>query len=228
MALKRTHVELRTGGNEFKVSPDEQDRYEIYTVINPAGPTGIASTWFGTWAVAGTSAVGNLVIINAIADYPRNLEFAIAGSAAGMTGTAVIVGKDQFGNSITESLTFAGAANGGTVVGTKVFDQVTSGVLTFGTAVGNGTARLGVDVAGTTALFGLPVKIGAASDVVRVNFTAGTGALNINGGTIATYVNTAMHAIKAPKPIVGTTSIQAWVKSSYSAEAPVANATQRT
>lgn len=221
--------QLGTSGPVGAITPDEIDSYTVHQVIFPNFGANAAS-WFGTWAVAGTSAVGNLVIINAIADYPRNLEFAIAGSAAGMTGTAVINGRDQFGSVISESLTFAGAANGGTVVGTKVFAHITNGTLSFGTAVGNGTARLGADVTGTTTLFGLPVRLGATTDLKLLNYNNGTGAVSVNGGTIAAFANVPMSAIKAPKSVVGTYTLTAWVKSTYNPEnfAVNANLPQRT
>lgn len=228
MALKRTHIELRDGSRTFGVSPDEMDAYTVYSVVNPA-TIGATNQWIGTWAVAGTSAAGALVIINTMPDYPRNLEWSLTGTAAGMTGTASVVGRDQFGAVISESFTFAGANNGGTVAGTKVFAQVTSGTMTFGTAVGNGTARLGLGTAGTTTLFGLPVKLGGTTDVKMLSVTAGTGPVTVNGGTIAAYVNVPMSAIILPVPqTTGTMAITAWVRSTASLEAPVANLPQRT
>jgi len=180
--------------------------------------------------VAGTSAVGNLVVINAIADYPRNLEFALAGSHAAMTGTATIYGYNQFGVYQSEAFTFAGAQNGGTAVGTKVFAVVSAGTLAFGTAVGGGTARLGCGTLGTTTLFGLPSKIGGTTDVKLITKGGSIGALTVNGGTIAAFVDVPQHAIKSPTNVVSANNIMVWYKPTYDAtsEVAMANLSQRT
>lgn len=211
------------------VTPDEMDRYEVVTIVNPNTLT--ASKWIGTWAVAGTAAGGALVIINAVADWPRNLEFAIAGSATGMAGTATVVGRDQFGVVQTESFGFGSADNGGTAVGTKVFAHVTSGTLTFGTAVGNGTARLGVGTTGTTALFGLPFKVGGTTDLKLLSVNAGTGGVTVNGGTIAAFIDVPTSSLKLPvAQTTGTMAITAWVRPTFNSEnlGLVANLPQRT
>lgn len=220
--FKRNQIALRD--STFAITPDEQDRYEVYTVVNPS----ISATWFGTTAVAGTSASSALVLVNAIADYPRNLVGAVAGSAAGLGGTWVVNGVNQFGGEITENLVITGASNGGTTVGTSIFAQVTSGTFNYGTAVGSGTTKLGVDILGTTALFGLPVKIGAATDVKSVTYTTGAGAQTVNGGTIAAFVDADVHAIKAPVTVTGTMSFQTWVKPTHNNEnsAQMANLSQ--
>lgn len=211
------------------ITPDEIDRYEVVTIVNPNTLT--ANQFIGTWAVAGTGAAGALVIINAIPDWPRNLEWSLTGTAAGMTGTASVVGFDQFGSPITESFTFAGANNGGTTAGTKVFAQVTSGTMTFGTAVGNGTARLGLGTTGTTALFGLPFKVGGTTDLKMLSVNAGTGGVTVNGGTIAAFVSVPMHALKLPvAQTTGTMAITAWFRPTFNSEnlGLVANLSQRT
>jgi hypothetical protein len=221
--FKRSQPGLRFA--EEKITPDEIDRYETYYIINPS----YSGAWVGAAGTAGTSSAIALTKTNVILDYPRNLEMAITGSATGMAGTMVVNGHDQFGNVITESFGFGSADNGGTVVGTKVFAEVTSGTLTYGTAVGSGTSRLGVGTSGTTALFGLPTKLGGTTDVKLITFTAGAGAATVNGGTIAAFVDVPMHAIKSPKDLPGTTSIMVWFKSSYNAEneAIVSNLAQR-
>jgi hypothetical protein len=225
MALKRTHIELRDTSYQFGVTDDEMDAYRVYSIVMPNGIN--ASQWFGSWAVAGTAATGNLVIINALPDYPRNAEFSLTGTAAGMTGTATINGKNQFGEAIQEIFTFAGAANGGTVVGTKVFAQITNGTLAFGTAVGNGTARLGMGTAGTTTLFGLPCRIAGTGDVRSISVVAGTGGVTVNGGTIGAFVNVGQSAIKLPGTLAGTMTINAWVRPTYQNEGVVAGLTQK-
>lgn len=208
------------------ISPEEIDRYEQYVIAFPS----ISATWFGTFPVAGTAATGTLVIINAIADYPRNVEFALAGSAAGMAGTLALYGTNQFGSAINESLTFTAADAGGTAVGTKVFAQISAGTLSFGTAVGGGTASLGVGTTGTTTLFGLPCKIAGTTDVKAITRSTAAGAQTVGGGTIAAFVNKPFHAIKSPATLAGTTIITVLYKPTYDAEmeAKMANLSQRT
>jgi hypothetical protein len=218
MSLKRAQPGLRFALSEFAVTPDEIDRYEVYTIINPNK----SEIFLGTTAVTGTSTAKPIVFTNILLDYPRNLECVHLGTHAAMNGTFVINGYDQFGNAITENFAISSASNGGTTAGTKVFSSVRTGTFTPGTAVGNGTTKIGVGTAGTTTLFGLPFKIGGTTDVKILNFTAGTGAVAIAGGTIAAYVNKGMHAIKSPFDLAGTCSIQVWAKPTYNAEAAVA------
>ena len=58
-----------------------------------------------------------MVITNRTPDWPRNINFALAGTGVGMAGTLDVNGRDQFGASQSESLGFGSADNGGTVVG---------------------------------------------------------------------------------------------------------------
>src|SRR3954468_23851896 len=118
--LKRALPELRFSATtglqnnipSYAVTPDEIDRYEVVTIVNPNTLT--ANAFIGTYAVAGTSAANSLVIVNAIPDWPRNLEYSITGTGAGMAGTTTVVGFDQFGSAITETFSIGTAANGGT------------------------------------------------------------------------------------------------------------------
>ena len=225
MAFKRSQPALRFANSEQGVSADEMDVMQQYIVINPS----FSSTWFGTFAVAGTAAVKSLVVINAIADYPRNVEFGMAGTATGMAGTFVLAGRDQFGNVISETLGYGSADNGGTVVGTKVFSQVTLGTLTMGTAIGNGTARLGVGTLGTTCLFGLPNKLGGTTDVKTIAWGSNGNSSTVGGGTIAAFVNVPQSAIKAPNSLGGTVAtLSVLYQPSYVTEGDLVNVPQRT
>lgn len=214
MSFKRSENALRVGQ---KVSPDEMDAYVTYTIANPStallGPLFVASA--GT---AGTSQNNALVINNKIPDYPRNIQFAIAGTGAGMAGTLTMNGFDQFGSATTETMAFATASNGGTVAGTKVFGQFVSGTVNFGTAVGDGTPSISF-VPGTACLFGLPVKIGATTDVVHYGMSAGTGPISVGGGTaIGSLVNTGVHAVRPFAAFGGTTFFNFWIRSTFNAE----------
>lgn len=225
MGLKRHYPDIAFSGN--KVTPEEIDRYEIYTVINPSYGTNTV----GTFAVAGTSASKPLVLINAIADYPRNLNFRLAGTHAAMGGTLTVNGYDQFGKVQTEALGNAGSDNGGTYLGTKVFAVISSGTLNYGTAVGNGTASLGWGTAGTSTLWGLPFKLGGTSDIKMISFSSNHLSGSVpNGGTIAAYVDVPRHCIKSPYQVAGTAwTMQVWAKPTYdaSSEVAMANLSQR-
>jgi hypothetical protein len=221
--LKNNFPEMALSG--ARIAPEEIDRYEQYVVAFPS----YSSTWFGTLPVAGTAATGTLVVINAIADYPRNAEFALAGSATGMAGTFTLYGYNQFGVYGSEAFGFGSTDNGGTVVGTKIFASISAGTLSFGTAVGNGTARLGVGTLGTTTLFGLPAKIGGTTDVKVISKGGSVGMLTVNGGTIAAFVDAVQHAIKAPTNVVSANIISVIYKPTYdaSADTTMTNLSQR-
>lgn len=235
--MKREMPGLRTSGTSIgnfsgqgpiAITPDEIDRYEVVTIVNPNTIT--ANAFIGTYAVAGTSATNALVIVNAIPDWPRNLEYSLTGTGAGMAGTTTVIGRDQFGNIISETIVVGTAANGGTTAGTKVFAQVTSGTHFFGTAVGGGTARLGLGTTGTTAQFGLPFKVGGTTDLKLLSVNAGTGGVTVNGGTIAAFINVPNSSILLPVPqTTGTMAITAWLKPTYNSETigVVANLPQR-
>ncbi len=215
MSFKVSQPGLRFGGE--RVSPDEMDRYEVYAVSNPVTDLlGVKS--IGTCAISGTSGTTTLVVTSKYPDYPRNIAFTVHGTGGGMSGTLTVNGFDQFGSPITEAIGVGTADNGGTTSGTKVFGQVTSGTAVLGTAVGNGTTHVRF-TAGTDTLFGLPVKIGAVTDVVHYGHTVGTGMVNIGGGTnIGSLVNLAMHAFRPFAAFVGTSFFNVWVKSTYNAE----------
>jgi len=207
--LKDRFPEFAFGG--YRVSPDEMDRYEVYSVSNPS----TSSSWFGTAAAGTADQAVALVVTNKLADYPRNLAGAVAGSSD-MGGVWVVNGYSQFGEEITDTITIGTAANGGTVGGSKVFAEVTSGTFTFDSgAIGNGTPTLGVDTTGTSVVFGLPAKIGAASDVKSITWIDGTVATAINGGTIAAYVDTTEHGFAGTANVTASDRYQVWFRPTY-------------
>ncbi len=188
-------------GVDVKITPDEIDRYEIIEVSNPSTST----SWFGT-AAAGTSTQAKpLVIINQWADWPRNLLGQVAGSSD-MGGSWVVNGKDQFGNTIAETITIGTATNGGTVAGTKVFALVSSGTFTFTTGdLGSGTPSLGCVTVGTSVIFGLPTKIASTADVKMITWINNGTPTTLNGGTIGAYVLTATHGFRGTATTVALT-----------------------
>lgn len=193
-----------------RVTADEQDDYYIYTIGNP----GTSNIWFGTAPIAGTSATGTLVITNRYPDYPRNINYVLVGTGAGMAGTFITSGLDQFGSPVSETVATGTANNGGTVVGTQIFGRIDGGTIQFGTAVGNGTTKWGF-VPGTGCLFGLPVKIAGTQDVVLLSHAAGTGIVSYNGGTVSTFINTTQMAVRPAAAVTGSETINAWIVSSY-------------
>lgn len=217
MALKRHLPSVRFGG--FKVTPDEIDQVRQYVVMHPS----VDPVWFGTTAAGTAGQSKALVLTNIRADYPRNLVGAAAGSA-GLGGTWVVNGKDQFGNTIQESIAVATAANGGTASGTKIFAQVTSGTFNIATTseAGNGSPRLGVSIgtaAGNVALFGLPDKIASTADVKNLLWINNGTSTTVNGGTIGSYIGTANHTFKGTAVVAVTDRFVVTYRSSFNSEA---------
>ena len=194
------------------VSPDEIDRYEVFQ-FRPQIDAGFLAHG-GTSGTADTVALG---IRNRLPDTPRNLNFSFPGSATGQAGTVTVNGVDQFGITVTESLGFGSADNGGTVVGSMIFAQITSGTMYYGTSAGVGTPVVGF-VPGTGCLIGLPIKLNGTTDVVHLGMQAGTGAITYGGGTIAAFVNVPRSAIRPAATLNGTSAIIAWVKPRYAGE----------
>jgi hypothetical protein len=169
----------------YKITPDEIDRYEQYWILFPSQAGTLATAAAGTSTQAKTA-----VVVNAICDYPRNLEFGVAGSSD-MGGTWVLNGKDQFGESVSETVAIGTAANGGTTVGTMIFAQVTSGTYTFTSgAIGSGTPKVKYSAAEGTTKFGLPFRTGGTADVKNFVYKPAFVTTVINGGTLGAYVGT--------------------------------------
>jgi hypothetical protein len=216
MPLKRHYPDIRFSGN--LVTPDEIDRYEQYQVINPA----ISATFFGS-ATAGTvSQAVTVGLGNTVADYPRNVDLVFTGSAS-VSGTATVTGKDQFGASITETISQAqGTQEAAVVSGTKVFAEVSACTVAMGTGVvGTGTVSLGVGTVEGKVKFGLPAKIGAVTDVKAITWSTESGVPTVlNGGTVAStdYVDTTNHAFLGSAALEGTTVYSVLFKPSYVAE----------
>lgn len=200
MSFKKFMPEVRFNGD--KIDPDEINRYETYTVACPMSES-VGTAFVGTVA-AGKSgdAAGGFVILNQQLDYPRNLKMSIVNTAGSLNaGTVHVVGSDQFGVSQTEDIGYAlGTATQG-IAGSKIFAKVTAATITWGTGqVQNGTAFLGV-AGGTESgsnvyWLGLPVRIGAASDVVGLSYAKNFVAQAMNAGTPSDLVSTTTHAIK--------------------------------
>jgi hypothetical protein len=217
MSFKKSEPALQFGGQ--RVSADEMDMVRQYVVLNPT----VDPIWFGT--AIGTSTQGTpMGLINKNADYPRNLAYAVAapaGSTAG--GTWIVNGKNQFGETIQETVIIGTATGGGTVAGTKVFAQVTSGTINFTTmSPGNGSARLGVAIgtaAGLVGYFGLPDKIAAISDVKSITWRNVGTSITLNGGTVdSSLVGTANHTFNGTAVMAVTDGFLVNYRSTYPAQ----------
>lgn len=223
MSLKKYFPDFQFSGN--KVSPDEIDQYTQYTVTFPT----TSATWVGTTAVGTSTQAKALVLINAKLDFPRNLFVTTSGSND-LGGTFVINGKNQFGQSITESIGFGTVVTPGTsAVGTKVFANVDSGTWTFAAgSAGSGTPKLGVAVGGTAgsvATFGLPVKIGAVTDVKSITHLKNFVATTLDGGTISSsLVGTANHTFNGTAALGTADVFVVTIKSTYDSSQEVNNA----
>lgn len=200
-----------------QVTPRDIDRYETYMIVNP----GLTATSLGT--VTSATANAAFVFDNVRPDYPRNVLVSILGVAGGMGGTVTVYGKNQFGESVNETLGFGSANGGGSVAGTVSFAQLTAATINGlaglgGTAIG--TARIGYAIgtaAGLVARFGLPTKIGAVTDVKRITFLSqGVGGTALNGGTIGTAnVDVTNHQFLPARVMAGTETYIITVKSTY-------------
>jgi len=213
----KENVQYGAGQYGAQVTPDEMDRFETLTIINPS----LSAVQIGT--VTSATANAAFVLDNIRPDYPRTLLVSILGVAGGMGGTVTVNGYDHFGGTQTETVGFASANGGGSVATTKIFSRVVSGSIVGldglgGTAVG--TARIGYAVgtaANLVAKFGLPTKIAAVTDVRRITYTSqGVGGTALNGGTIGTAnIDISDHSFKPNRVLAGTEIYQLSIKSTY-------------
>ncbi len=206
------------GQSKGQITPDEEDKYLQYVVNNPS----ISATWCGTCAGGTSTQAKALVLINKNLDYPRNLLYGVVGTAD-MGGAWVVNGKDQFGQSITESVTLGTAAAGTpavAVAGTAIFAQVTSGTFTVATdASGAGSAQLGVAI-GTAATakyyLGLPTKIAAVADVKMISWSKEHVQVTMNGGSVTSdLVSTTTHSFCGTGVMGGTECFTVLFKPTY-------------
>lgn len=166
----------------FQITPDEIDRYEQFIILHP----GVGTATVGT--ASGSGASGAITLLQTNMDYPRNLQVI----ATGLVGTVVINGQDQFGGTLTETI------SGGTSVGTSVFARI--GTATYTKPASAGTIEIGYAI-GTSAaspLFGLPFRVGSTADVKTATWIDNDVAkqLNVNGAAPGITVNTNTHSVR--------------------------------
>lgn len=202
-----------------KVGADELDMNRQYIIMHPS----VDPVWFGTSAVGTQTQARALVVTNTKADYPRNIVGAVASAAGSVSGgTWIVNGKNQFGETIQSTIAIAPATGGGTVAGTKIFAEVSSGTFTFGTGdPGNGTPRLGVAI-GTSAslqhLFGLPDRIASTADVKSLLWINNGTSTTVNGGSIGAYVGTANNTFQGTAVVAVTDRFVVNMRSSFVTE----------
>lgn len=222
MSFKKFQPEVRFNGD--KIDPDEINRYETYTIACPMSES-VGTAFVGTAAANLSGSVSAFVILNQQLDYPRNLKLSIVNTAGSLNaGTVAVTGKDQFGVAQTENIGYAlGTATQG-IAGSKIFSKVTAATITFGTGqVQNGTPFLGVaggTESGSNVFYlGLPVRIGAASDVVGLSYAKNFVPQAMNAGTPSGLVSTALHAITGTVALGTADFFHVRILSTYNSEA---------
>lgn len=215
--LKKHMPDVRFSGN--KVTPDEQDKYTRTYIIHPTA----SATWFGTAAAGSAGEAVAFVMLNQQADYPRTPLVTVTNSSGSIcVGSAYIVGTDQFGKTLTETIALSGTQTT-LKAGTGIYKTITAGTVTYGTATEeDGTATLGVAIgttSGQVARFGLGQKLGAAGDVKMITWINNGTATGLSAGTIiSTLVSTTSHSFQGTKTVAVTDTYAVEMLSSYNAE----------
>jgi hypothetical protein len=221
-SLKTWHPDFTFAGG--KVGADEVDFYHTYVVNNPS----IDAT-----AIATAAGIASAVVlkenISALLDYPRNLRVTCAGGTSSGTygGTVVVNGIDQFGNTITETISIATAVNGGTTLGTKIFARVDSGTATLSGDTAIATVNVGYSTAGTTTLFGLPFKMGGTKDLLHYNWASAHAVQAIATAAVGSYAGTSYSYVKARSDFGTAAGFSVWVKSTKNQSEDTANNTDK-
>ena len=169
-----------------QVAQSDLDQYDVVAIDSPS----VSASWFGT-CNGGTAASGPAItLINALADYPRNIQYTCTGVASGTFGGTFQVNYiDQFGVGGQEKVTIASAANGGTTYGTAIVAKFISGTFTSqGSSGGStGTAQIGFGTAANGSAqsnwFGLMTRIAGTSDVKMITWINSTTVTTLNKGT---------------------------------------------
>ena len=125
-------------------------------------------------------------------DVPRNLTVALTDANDSVTGLLTITGKDYKGRVIGESMQPLGDGNGKTLLGTKIFAEVTSCVITGTAGALGGTDQL---IIGVGDVIGVPYDLLHANAVAfcwlgatkvtpdAVAIGESTSGIDANGGT---------------------------------------------
>lgn len=209
MSHKYEHVSV---GNGFAVADKNGENYkqvvgqdglvkayskgaQQYVILKPE--VGAAVVVNGQSVAAGDVAAATLV--RTTLDYPRNLLYTLSDNASDtLEAIFTTVGKDQFGNTVTESVEvdYDVAATG---AGSQVFATITSIAIDVTNNAASDTASVGVAIAADVASFGIPADLTAVTDVKSINWIdAGTSKKqNID----ATSVSLAQNAFQPEQAV---------------------------
>lgn len=112
--------------------------------------------------------VASATLVKTLLDYPRNLLYTLSdASSTTLEAVFTTVGKNQFGEVVTEVLT-VDVSVATTKNGTQVFSEITSIKIVPTNQAASDTASVGVSITADVASFGLPDKIGAIADIKNV------------------------------------------------------------
>ena len=221
--LKKYHPEFdsyRSGiTRRDKVTQDEVDQYKYTKVIYPS----TSASWFGTAAAGSSGQAKAFVMLNQQADYPRTPLVTVTNSSGSIcAGSAYLVGTNQFGQTITETIALSGTETT-TAAGTHIYKTITAGTVTFGTATEeDGTATLGVAVgttAGVECWFGLGYRLGATSDVKMITWVDNATLTGLNKGTTnSSLVSATTHSFAGTKNLAITDIYIVQALPTYNAE----------
>jgi len=142
-----------------------------YVIMKPSAS---ASAIVNAQSISGGT-VAAATIARSRCDYPRNVLCTLVdNSGTTLEATFVVTGKDQFGNTVSESI-FVDYNVAATTAGTQIFSEITSVSITPANQAASDTASVGYAIAADVASFGLPAKIAAVTDVKAINWIdAGT------------------------------------------------------
>jgi hypothetical protein len=176
MAHKYEHVST---GNGFLVADkDGTNRKQVITQNGAIGAPSqyvIAKPEVGaavTVSAEDISGGGAIVctLVRTTLDYPRNLLYTLSDAASDtLEAVFVTVGKDQFGNTVTETVTVDYDVSA-TQAGTQIFSTITSVTCTPTNEAASDTASVGVAIAADVASFGLPTDLNVVADVKSINW----------------------------------------------------------
>lgn len=154
------------GITRYKHSAVHDNSFKQYIISKPEVGTAVVVS---AEDISGGD-VSSATLVRTRLDYPRNLLCTLSDNASDtLEAIFTIVGKDQFGETITESITVDYDV-ASTTAGAKVFSEITSIAIDVTNEAASDTASVGVAIAANTAKFGLPLKLGKVTDVAGINW----------------------------------------------------------